>query len=84
MPLLSGELFAVLEQELARGLVARGWPDHTWTLSRIKTLIGRRFHKSYTVPGAAETTRMELPGTRPPGSGARRHRGDELGEGEVA
>ncbi|MFD8456485.1 winged helix-turn-helix domain-containing protein [Streptomyces antimycoticus] len=25
----------------------------TWTLSRIKTLIRRRFHKSYTVQGVA-------------------------------
>nr|WP_189135697.1 winged helix-turn-helix domain-containing protein [Wenjunlia tyrosinilytica] len=53
LPLLSDELFAVLEQELAKGPVARGWPDQTWTLSRIKTLIGRRFHKSYTVQGVA-------------------------------
>lgn len=53
LPLLSDELFAVLEQELAKGPVAHGWPDQTWTLSRIKTLIGRRFHKSYTVQGVA-------------------------------
>ncbi|MET8565001.1 winged helix-turn-helix domain-containing protein [Streptomyces flaveolus] len=52
-PLLSDELFAVLEQELAKGPVAHGWADQTWTLSRIKTLIGRRFHKSYTVQGVA-------------------------------
>ncbi|MEW2075345.1 winged helix-turn-helix domain-containing protein [Streptomyces sp. NPDC013433] len=37
----------------SKGPVAHGWPDQTWTLSRIKTLIGRRFHKSYTVQGAA-------------------------------
>jgi transposase len=53
LPLLNDELFAVLEQELAKGAVAHGWPDQTWTLSRIKTLIGRRFHKSYTVQGVA-------------------------------
>jgi transposase len=53
LPLLSDELFAVLEQELAKGPVAPGWPDQTWTLVRIKTLIGRRFHKSYTVQGVA-------------------------------
>ena len=52
-PLLGDELFAVLEEELARGPVAHGWPDQTWTLSRIKTLIGHRFHKSYTVQGVA-------------------------------
>ncbi|MFE6946699.1 winged helix-turn-helix domain-containing protein [Streptomyces chartreusis] len=53
LPLLSDELFAVLERELAKGPVAHGWPDQTWTLSRIKTLIGRRFHTSYTVQGVA-------------------------------
>jgi transposase len=53
LPLLSDELFAVLELELVKGPVAHGWPDQTWTLSRIKTLIGRRFHKSYTVQGVA-------------------------------
>ncbi|MEU7499421.1 winged helix-turn-helix domain-containing protein [Streptomyces griseofuscus] len=53
LPLLSDELFAVLERELAKGPVAYGWPDQTWALSRIKTLIGRRFHKSYPVQGVA-------------------------------
>ncbi|MFE0525423.1 winged helix-turn-helix domain-containing protein [Streptomyces sp. NPDC049541] len=53
LPLLSDKLFAVLEHELAKGPVAHGWPDQTWTLSRIRTLIGRRFHKSYTVQGVA-------------------------------
>lgn len=53
LPLLSDELFAELEQELAKGPVAHGWPDQTWTLSRIKTLIGRRFHRSYTIQGVA-------------------------------
>lgn len=50
-PQLSDEQFAVLEAELERGPVAHGWPDQTWTLNRIKTVIGRRFHKSYTVQG---------------------------------
>ena len=52
-PILSDELFAVLEQELDKGPVAHGWPDQTWTLARITTLIGRRFHKSYTPQGVA-------------------------------
>ncbi|WUS44209.1 hypothetical protein OG213_06960 [Streptomyces mirabilis] len=34
-PRLSEALFAVLEQDLAEGPVAHGWPDQTWTLSRI-------------------------------------------------
>ena len=75
LPLLSDELFAVLERELAKGPVAHGWPDQTWTLSRIKTLIGRRFHKSYTDQGCrrpAQAARLELPGPRPAGDGAGR------------
>jgi transposase len=54
LPKLSEALFAVLEQELAKGPVAHGWPDQTWTLSRIKTLIGRRFHKSMTLSAIAQ------------------------------
>jgi transposase len=53
-PKLSEQLFAVLEQELARGPVAHGWPDQTWTLTRIKTLIGRRFHKSISLSAIAK------------------------------
>ena len=48
-PQLSDEQCVVLEAELESGPAAHGWPDQTWTLSRIKTVIGRRFHKSYTV-----------------------------------
>jgi transposase len=53
-PKLSEALFAVLEQELVKGPVAHGWPDQTWTLARIKTLIGRRFHKSMTLSAIAQ------------------------------
>jgi transposase len=52
-PILSEELFAVLEQELDKGPVAHGWSDQTWTLARIATPIGRRFHKSSTPQGVA-------------------------------
>jgi transposase len=51
---LSEVLFAVLEQELVKGPVARGWPDQTWTLSRIKTLIGRRPRTSMTLSAIAQ------------------------------
>ena len=51
--ILSDELFAVLELELDKGPVAHGRPDQTWTPARITTLIGRRFHKSYTPRGVA-------------------------------
>ncbi|MFE9500401.1 transposase [Streptomyces collinus] len=52
-PKLSEALFTVLEQELAKGPVAHGWPDQTWTLARIKTVIGRRFHTSMTLSAIA-------------------------------
>jgi transposase len=53
LPLLSDELFAVLEAELDKAPAAHGWPDQAWTLARIKTQIGCRFHKSYTIQGVA-------------------------------
>lgn len=56
-PKLSEALFAVLEQELDKGPVAHGWPDQTWTLDRIRTLIGRRFHKSITLSAIAQMLR---------------------------
>ncbi|CAM5691714.1 hypothetical protein SCANM124S_08836 [Streptomyces canus] len=48
-PRLSETQFGQLEAELAKGPVAHGWPDQRWTLFRVKTVIGRRFHKSYTL-----------------------------------
>jgi transposase len=36
---------------LGRGPLVHGWADQRWTLARIKTLIGRLFHVSYTVEG---------------------------------
>lgn len=64
LPPLSDELFAVLDAELVKGAVAHGWPDQTWALARIATLIGRRFHTSYTPHGAAALLPAH-PGTRP-------------------
>ncbi len=69
LPLLSDELFAVLEQELAKGPVAHGWPDQTWALSRIKTLIGRRFHKSCTIQGVAALLKRHGGAVRRPPAG---------------
>ncbi|MFJ8825569.1 winged helix-turn-helix domain-containing protein [Streptomyces sp. NPDC102467] len=48
-PKLTDAQFAVLEQELARGPVAHGWKDQRWTLERVKTVIGRRFHVTVSV-----------------------------------
>ncbi|GLW54473.1 hypothetical protein Kpho01_24840 [Kitasatospora phosalacinea] len=56
-PKPSNALFMVLEVELAKGAVAHGWPDQTWTLARIKTLIGRRFHKSLSLSGISQMLR---------------------------
>ncbi|MFG2358647.1 winged helix-turn-helix domain-containing protein [Streptomyces sp. NPDC048521] len=47
LPRLSEKQFA----ELAKGLAAHGWEDQRWTLARIKTVIGRRFHLTYTIQG---------------------------------
>ncbi|MEU0950066.1 winged helix-turn-helix domain-containing protein [Streptomyces canus] len=44
----------MLEQEPAKGPVAHEWPEQTWTLARIKTLIGRRFHKSMALAAIAQ------------------------------
>ncbi|WP_456154777.1 winged helix-turn-helix domain-containing protein [Streptomyces chartreusis] len=53
LPLLSDDLFAVLERELVKGGWHMGGRIRRETLSRITTLIGRRFHMSYTVQGVA-------------------------------
>jgi transposase len=50
-PRLSPVQFARLEQALSEGPAAHGWADQRWTLVRIKTLIGRMFHVSYTLRG---------------------------------
>jgi transposase len=48
---LSAEQVLGLERELAKGPAAHGWEDQRWTLARVKTVIGRRFHISYTIQG---------------------------------
>ncbi|MCC3774090.1 winged helix-turn-helix domain-containing protein [Streptomyces sp. UNOB3_S3] len=50
-PRLGPRQIARLERELERGPLAHGWADQRWTLARVKTLIGRLFHVSYTVEG---------------------------------
>ncbi len=51
MPRLSEKQFAQLEAELAKGPETHGWEDQRWTLSRVETVIGRRFHLTYTIQG---------------------------------
>ncbi|MCK2216374.1 winged helix-turn-helix domain-containing protein [Actinomadura sp. ATCC 31491] len=49
---LSAGQWARLEAELKRGPLAHGFTeDQYWTLSRVKTMIGRLFHIGYTVEG---------------------------------
>ncbi len=50
-PKLSDAQIIRLERELELGPLAHGWADQRWTLARVKTLIGRMFHVSYTVEG---------------------------------
>ncbi|TFV30070.1 transposase [Streptomyces sp. T1317-0309] len=50
-PRLSDVQVARQERELERGPLAHGWADQWWTLARVKKLIGRLFHISYTVEG---------------------------------
>ncbi|TMU97993.1 winged helix-turn-helix domain-containing protein [Streptomyces sp. DASNCL29] len=50
-PRLSPAQISRLERELERDPLAHGWADQRWTLARVKTLIGRLFHVSYTVEG---------------------------------
>jgi putative transposase len=50
-PKLTGAQFALLEEELAKGPAAHGWPDQRWTLERIRTVIARRFHLTCSVAG---------------------------------
>jgi transposase len=56
-PRLSEAQFVRLERELAKGPAAHGWEDQRWTLERIKTVIGRRFHVSHTIQGVAKLLR---------------------------
>ncbi len=51
LPRLSDQQFAQLEAELAEGPAAHGWEDQRRTLNRVKTVIGRRFHLTYTIQG---------------------------------
>ncbi|MFI9358498.1 winged helix-turn-helix domain-containing protein [Streptomyces lydicus] len=51
LPRPSDKRFAQLEAEPSQGPAAHGWEDQRWTLSRVKTVIGRRFHLAYTIQG---------------------------------
>jgi hypothetical protein len=83
-PKLNDRLFGVLEEGLAKGPVAHGWPDQRWTLARIKTLIGRRFHNSMTLSGISQMLRLRGWSHQVPARRAGRGGGGRLSEGGVA
>ncbi|MFD7256683.1 winged helix-turn-helix domain-containing protein [Streptomyces sp. NPDC059874] len=56
-PKISPSQFRTLEFELDEGPVAHGWPDQTWTLARIQSVIGRRLHKSLSIAAVYQTMR---------------------------
>ncbi|MFE5753841.1 winged helix-turn-helix domain-containing protein [Streptomyces massasporeus] len=50
---LSPRCLEKLAGYLEQGLAAHGWvEDQVWTAARVATLIGRKFHVSYSVSGA--------------------------------
>ncbi|MFE7753341.1 transposase [Streptomyces sp. NPDC057428] len=57
LPRLSEHQFRQLEEELAKGAIACGWPDERWTLDRVRVVIGVRFNQAYTVQGVAKLLR---------------------------
>ncbi|MFD5506460.1 hypothetical protein ACFWIB_01605 [Streptomyces sp. NPDC127051] len=71
-----------MERDLERGPMVHGWADQ-WTLARIKTLIGRLFHVSYTVEGTWLLPER-LAAARPARDRARRRGGRGLEEGHLA
>ncbi len=87
LPRLSQKQFAQLEAELAKGPAAHGWEDQRWTLSRVKTVIGRRFHLTYTIRGVRKLLvrngwSCQVPA--PTGDGVGRRGGGRVGQGGVA
>ncbi|GAB2819776.1 winged helix-turn-helix domain-containing protein [Streptomyces daliensis] len=56
-PRLSPAQFRELEAELAKGAAAHGWADQRWTLERIRAVIARRFHMTYTIQGVRKLLR---------------------------
>lgn len=67
---------------LDEGPAAHGWvEDQVWTASRVATLIGRKFHVSYSVSGCHEADApagVQPAGSGPPGRRARRAGGDRV------
>ncbi|MFJ6054689.1 hypothetical protein [Streptomyces sp. NPDC092307] len=53
----------------SEGPAAHGWEDRQWTLTRVKTVIGRRFHLTCMVQGVRK--RLVQTGSGPPRDGRR-------------
>ncbi|MEU2516773.1 winged helix-turn-helix domain-containing protein [Streptomyces syringium] len=54
LPRLNQKQFTQLEAERAKRPSVHSWEDQRWTLARIKTVIGRRFHLTCTIQGVRE------------------------------
>jgi transposase len=73
---------------LEAGPAAHGWDeDQVWTAGRVKALIGRTFHVSYSVSGATRLMRrlgFHPANTGAPGGRTRRGRDPRLATDDVA
>lgn len=75
-----------------RALAAHGWvEDQVWTASRVATLIGRKFHVSYSVSGATRlihrlgfSPQVPAAGRQARRAGRDRVEGGDLGGGKWA
>ncbi|MEV6578256.1 winged helix-turn-helix domain-containing protein [Streptomyces sp. NPDC051582] len=51
LPRLRRETLRSVGGGASKGSAAHGWEGQRWTLSRVKTVIGRRFHLACTIKG---------------------------------
>lgn len=87
LPLLSDELFAVLEHELGKGAggarLAGPGLDAVPDQGPDRTLVPQELHGAGS-GGVAQTARLDLPGSRSPCGRGGRGPGGRLGEGDLA
>ncbi len=70
-----------------QGVGSARWEDQRWTLSRVKTVIGRRFHLACTIQGVRSCCCSATAGSarsRPDGDRAGRRSSGRVGQGGVA
>ncbi|UYQ65356.1 IS630 family transposase [Streptomyces peucetius] len=89
---LSPRCLEKLAGYLEQGPAAHGWvEDQVWTAARVATLIGRKFHVSYSVSGATRlmhrlgfSPQVPAAGRRTRRAGRHRVEGGDLGGGKRA